>query len=59
VHDQFGARDQPRGAQRQQVRIARARADKLNGADLFHPRQMRAASQHRQRECLSGWLGEL
>ena len=59
MHDQVGMGDQPSSAQCQQVRIARARADEVNGANFIHARQMRAAPQHHQRECLSGWLGQL
>jgi hypothetical protein len=47
MDDDPRAAEQPRGAQRQKVRIARPRADKVDCAD-FHPAHMCANPENRQ-----------
>ena len=55
----FGAFDQTRRAQRQQVGVARPSANKRDGSCVFHDAQMGERPQARQREWIGGVLGKL
>ena len=58
MHDQPGTRNQPRGAQRQQVRRTGACANQIDRADC-HCGQMARARADRQRKCFWGRVGKL
>ncbi|MGN6500685.1 MAG: hypothetical protein ACTHKM_11130 [Tsuneonella sp.] len=53
MDDQPRALDQPSGAQRQQFRVARPRADKIDSTDILHRGEMRVGARVRQREWMS------
>ena len=57
VHDDPGAFDQPRGADCQQVGVARPCADKVNGSGISHRGKMRTGALSRQSECVCGKEG--
>ena len=57
VHDDLGAFDQPRGANCQQVGVARPGADKVNGSGISHRGKMRTRALSRQSECVCGKEG--
>ena len=54
MDDHPRALDQPRSAQRQEIGIARSRADEIDGSGLCHVCKMRGARPLRQSECVSG-----
>jgi hypothetical protein len=59
VHDQPDRAEQPRGAQGQQIRIARARADEVDCAHFGHGGHMAMCPVTSQRECVGRALGQL